>query len=266
MSWIRQEHWPEYLMEAAGLGLFMISAASFGTLLEHPSSPVRAALSDPLARRLVMGALMGLTAVALIYSPWGRRSGAHLNPAVTLVFWRLGKVSGADAVSYAAAQFAGGAAGLGLAQVVLGPALAAPAVDFVATRPGKWGSAAAFAAELAISFALMLTVLSSMSSARWAGRTGWLAGALVALYITFEAPVSGMSMNPARTFASALLAGGWSFYWLYVAAPPLGMLLATEAHLRLHRATAVLCAKLCHDGNHRCIFRCGYHALAAARS
>src|SRR4051794_10239121 len=95
-------HWPEYLMEAAGLGLFMVSAGLFGTLLGHPESPAVRAITDPLPRRVLMGLAMGLTAVGIIYSPWGKQSGAHLNPATTLMFWRLGKVAGWDAVFYAA--------------------------------------------------------------------------------------------------------------------------------------------------------------------
>src|SRR5687767_12327179 len=79
-----RRHWPEYLMEAAGLGLFMISAGLFGTLLFFPGSPLAESLPDPMARRALMGLIMGLTAIAIIYSPWGQQSGAHLNPAVTL--------------------------------------------------------------------------------------------------------------------------------------------------------------------------------------
>ena len=248
-------HLPEYLMEALGLGLFMISAATFGTLIEHPASPVRAAIADPFPRRVLMGLAMGLTSVALVYSPWGRRSGAHLNPAVTLTFWRLGKVRGADAVGYVVAQFAGGVLGLVAAGLVLGQLLAAPSVDFVATRPGVWGRVPAFGAEVLISFGLMLAVLSSTSSARWAARTGWIAGALVATYIAIENPLSGMSMNPARTFASTVPAGGWDVYWIYLAAPALGMLLAAEAHRRIRSASG--CAKLCHDTSYRCIFCAG---------
>jgi len=246
-------------MEALGLGLFMLSAASFGALLEHPASPLRAAIPDALHRRMLMGLAMGLTAVALIYSPWGRRSGAHLNPALTLVFARLGKVAAPDAVFYIAAQFLGGVAGVNVARLVMDRALSAREVDYVATRPGAAGLGAAFAAELVISFVLMLVVLWSTNSPRWAGRTGWLAGALVATYITVEAPLSGMSMNPARTFASALPAGGWEAYWIYAIAPLVGMSVAAEAYLRLGRAAQVHCAKLHHDAIHRCIFRCGYH-------
>ncbi len=64
-----KQHWPEYLIEAAGLGFFMLSACAFGTLLEYPGSPVRQAINDPFARRILMGAAMGLTAVAIVYSP-----------------------------------------------------------------------------------------------------------------------------------------------------------------------------------------------------
>jgi aquaporin Z len=106
-----RRHWPEYLCEAAGLGLFMLSAGGFATLIHADDSPVRAALPDALPRRALMGLAMGLTAVALIYSPLGRRSGAHLNPATTLTFRRLGKVAGWDAAFCVAAQFLGGLAG-----------------------------------------------------------------------------------------------------------------------------------------------------------
>ncbi len=251
-------HWPEYLIEAALLGLFMVAAALFGVLLEHPESPVRAALHDPLPRRVLMGLAMGATAVGLIYSPWGRRSGAHLNPVVTLTFLRLGKTTREDALFYALFQCAGGAAGVALASAVAGGRLAHESVLYVATLPGPAGRAAAFAAEAGISFLLMLVVLVVANHPRWWRRAGLCAGALVALYISFEAPLSGMSMNPARTLASALHARRWDAFWLYVAAPLAGMLLAAQFYLWRHGLSRVLCAKL-HHGGGRCIFRCRHH-------
>ena len=133
-------HWPEYLLEAVGLGLFMLSACVFTVLLEHPTSPVRQALDDALLRRLLIGIAMGLTAIALIYSPIGKRSGAHMNPAVTFTFWRLGKVQGWDALFYVVFQFIGGLLGVLLTAWVLGQTLVADnAVNYAITVPGEPG-------------------------------------------------------------------------------------------------------------------------------
>jgi aquaporin Z len=253
-------HWPEYAIEGAGLGAFMLSACLFATLLEHPASPVRQALPSAFLRRVPMGLAMGLTAAALIYSPWGRRSGAHFNPATTLAFWRLGKVAGWDALFYVLAQFLGGLAGVGLAAAVLGARVADPAVRFVATMPGARGTGVAFAAELLMTFTLMTVVLTVSNRAEVARWTGVCAAALVTMYIVIEAPLSGMSLNPARTTGSAAWAGAWMAFWVYLVAPPVGMLLATEGYRRVPGRPPVRCAKLQHDPTQRCIFRCGYAA------
>jgi len=260
-----EEHWPEYLAEALGLGLFMVSACVVGTLLGHPGSPAARAIPDGLARRLLMGLAMGLTAVALIYSPWGRRSGAHLNPATKLAFWRLGKVAGPDAAWYALAQALGGIAGVLAAAVLIGPALGDPSVDYAATVPGTAGIAPAFVAEVVITFVLMSVVLRVSNSARLAAYTGFFAGALVAAYIAVESPVSGMSMNPARSLASALPAGEWDSLWIYFLAPAVGMLMAAELYVRRQGLARVFCAKLHHDSGSRCIFDCRFGEMRAER-
>jgi aquaporin Z len=260
-----RRHWPEYLCEALGLGLFMLSASLFGTLFEHPGSPLRQAIDEPLLRRVPVGLAMGLTAIGLIYSPLGQRSGAHLNPVVTATFFRLGKVAPLDAGLYAGAQAAGGLAGVLMAALLLGDRLGHPAVAYVATVPGASGAVAAFLAEAVIAFGLMLVVLTLSNAPRYARYTGLCAGALVATYIVFEAPYSGMSMNPARTLASTVPAGTWAVLWLYLVAPLLGMLLAAETYLRLVRPAGVLCAKLHHPRGAPCIFRCGYRAATLAR-
>lgn len=250
-------HWPEYLMEAAGLGIFMLSAGGFAILLFHPASPVALALAEPLGRRLLMGCAMGLTAVCLIYSPWGQQSGAHFNPAVTLTFLRLGKIAAPDAFFYVIAQIAGGVGGILTVALAARGLLANPAVNYVVTVPGAAGARTAFVAELAMSLALMSVVLAVSNAPRIARYTGVFAGVLVATYITFEAPISGMSMNPARSLASAVAADLWTAFWIYVTAPLIGMLLAAELRLRLW-SRPVQCAKLHHDNPRRCIFRCGY--------
>ena len=255
-----RRHWPEYLMEAAGLGLFMISAGMFGTLLFHPHSPAVAALPEPMVRQALMGVIMGLTAIGIIYSPWGQQSGAHLNPAVTLTFWRLGKVATWDAVFYVLAQFVGGALGVLAVLALLGQAFAAPPVSYVATVPGPTGALVALLAEATIAFGLMLVILVTTNTVHLMRLTGLFAGCLVALYITFEAPLSGMSMNPARSLASALPGGLFEALWIYFAGPAAGMLLAVEAYRLIRRTPEVICAKLNHHTHRRCIFRCGYAA------
>jgi aquaporin Z len=253
-----RHHYSEYLMEAAGLGFFMIAASVATVFLEHPLSPLRQAIADPWLRRLIIGVAMGLTAMAIIYSPWGKQSGAHINPAVTFTFFRLGKIQGWDALFYVVAQFIGGLLGVLLAALVLKDAITDPTVNYIVTIPGSGGPIVAFLAELGISFGLMLMVLFVSNSPNRGQYTGLFAGILIAVYITLEAPLSGMSMNPARTLASAIPAQNWTALWVYFTAPLLGMLLAAEVYVRWKGRSAVRCAKLHHNNDKRCIFRCGY--------
>ena len=244
-------------MEAAGLGIFMVSASVFTMLLYHPASPAFRVLPEEFPRRVLMGLAMGLTATGIIYSPWGKQSGAHLNPAVTLTFFRLGKVAPWDAVFYIVAQFAGGVAGVAVVAAVVGELLAHPSVNYVATLPGPGGTGAAFLGEVVIALILMSVVLVVSNTQKLARFTGLFAGACVAVFITFEAPISGMSMNPARTLGSAMLPGLWTALWVYFLAPQLGMLAAAAVYkASIHR---VACAKYHHQNKKRCIF-CEFQA------
>jgi aquaporin Z len=212
-------HWPDFLIEAWALGLFMISASVFSTELRDLASPWQS---------LCIGMAMGATAVALIYSPWGKRSGAHMNPAVTLAFLSLGRISPVNAACYILFQFLGGYVGVLMAWAFMGPAFSTAPVRFIITQPGHWGVAAAFAAEFLISFVLMLTILLVSNSKRWSRTTGLWAGVLISLYVSVESPLSGMSMNPARTAASALPAHEWQHLWLYFIAPVAAMWLSAR--------------------------------------
>jgi aquaporin Z len=249
-------HWPEYLIEAWALGTFMVSAGLFATAFDYPDSPLHSAIADGNVRRALVGIAMGATAIALIYSPWGKRSGAHMNPAITLAFLRLRHVARWDAVFYILAQFIGGTLGVLLVRAALGAAFAQPPVAHVATLPAH-GVAIAFGAEFAISFLMMTMVLRVSNSERYMRYTGLWAGVLVAVFITFEAPYSGMSMNPARSFASAFPAAMWTGLWIYFVAPILAMQAAVALHLELRGAASVKCSKLLHTADQRCI-HCGY--------
>lgn len=259
-----KNHWPEYLMEAWGLGTFMVSACVFGVFLFHPGSYF--AEQSLVFRNALMGVAMGTTAIGIFRSPWGKRSGAHINPVVTLTFFRLGKINRDDAVFYIIAQFTGGILGVLTARTLLGELLAVREVNFVSTVPGVYGVAAAFAGEAVIAFVMMLMVLVTSNHRTLHRFTPFLAGLLVATYIAVESPISGMSMNPARTFGSAVVGNTWTAWWIYFTAPPIGMLTAAEVYVRTKGRKAVLCAKFDHGGVGRCIFNCDFDRLVESAS
>jgi aquaporin Z len=251
-----REHWPEYLMEAAALGIFMVSAGAVTTLVDSPALPFLSLLPSPAIRRALVGVAMGGTAMGLIYSPWGRRSGAHMNPAITVAFLRLGRIPPWDALYYVVFQVLGGLGGVLLTAAVLGGAFTRPPVHFVVTVPGPAGIPDAAIGEGVISVLMMGVILWASNRPGVAKYTGLLAGILISLFVTFESPYSGFGMNPARTFSSALPSGTWTAFWLYVAVPTLGMLLAAEGYRKITGPASVRCCKLHHRSDHPCIF-CG---------
>jgi aquaporin Z len=261
-----EAHWPKYLIEGALLGIFMISACVTVVLIQHPHSPVGRTIKGPHRRRVMIGLIMGLTAIALIYSPWGQRSGAHLNPGTTLTFFVLGKVQVWDACFYIAAQFVGGFLGVGLSRLALGNLLAHDRVNYVATLPGRHGERVAWLAEFAIAFGMMSMVLWSTNHAATAPFTGLFAGFLVAVFIAIEAPISGMSMNPARTLGSAIHARAFRGLWIYFTAPPLAMLAAAGLYVAVAGVDRVYCAKMNHSGHADCIFNCRIEQMPGRRT
>src|SRR5260221_6821332 len=172
----------------------MLSAGVFTVLLESPALPFRAMIPDPFARRAIVGIAMGLTAVCLIYSRWGRRSGAHMNPAVTLSFVRLGLVRPIDGLFYGLSQVVGGTLGVVAGYLLTAGTLARPEANWVVTVPGSGGALLAFALEFAMALTMMLVVLRLADAPGLSSLTGCAAGLMVTLFITFEAPHSGMSI------------------------------------------------------------------------
>jgi len=253
-------HWPVYLIEAAALGLFMVSAGAFSTLMDSPGSFAAGAIVSPLLRRIVIGVAMGGTAMALIYSPWGKRSGAHMNPAITLTYLRLGEIPLWDAFYYSCFQLIGGVSGVVLTALILKTQFTAAPVRYVVTVPGPTGPVAALICEAAISAAIMLMILLLSNSKRAMGYTGIVAGIMIAGYVICESPISGFGMNPARSLASALPSGIWTGMWIYLLAPTLGMLAAAQGYLLLKGPHSVACCKLHHSSKEHCIY-CGRTSL-----
>ncbi len=225
-----REDWRLYLYEAAELAAFMISACIFTVLLFVPGI---APVTNPWAARALMGLAMAVTAILIIKSPWGKQSGAHFNPAITVTFFRLGKIGLFDALFYIAAHFTGAIGGVWIAALLLGARIALPQVRYAVTVPGLGGIPAAFAAEFFMASLLMSAVLYTSNRPRLAPWTTYCVGALIANYILFLAPVSGFSINPARTVGSAVFAHVWTALWLYFVAPVTGMLSAAEVYVHL---------------------------------
>ncbi|MBA2306062.1 MAG: aquaporin [Acidobacteria bacterium] len=223
-----RQHWPRYLMEGAQLGIFMAVALFLALALEYPKSRLHQAIARPILRRFLFGIGIGITVVILIYSSWGRQSGAQFNPAVTLALLHLRRIQPWDAFFYIVAQFIGGWLGVVLAAAPFCRASAHKDVNFVVTAPGKQGVAAAFAAEFLISFILVAALRLVYQNDLAKPYFGYVAGLLLIVYITFEAPWSGMSLNPARSVASAMVARSWKAIWIYFVAPIAAMLLAAE--------------------------------------
>ncbi|OGX88008.1 MIP/aquaporin family protein [Hymenobacter glacialis] len=238
-----RSHWKFYLAEAAGLAFFITCASLLTTALEHPAFWLHQALAgQELLRRGILGTGMALVIAAIVYSPWGKQSGAHINPAVTLVFWQLNKLRAVDAYWYIAAQVGGGVAAALFCTLVLGHYYAHPSVHHVTTQPGPAGVGVAFAAEFLISFVMVAVLLVALHRSRLKNAAGWLLGGLIFLYILLETPYSGMSLNPARSLASAVAAQDYRSLWVYLLAPPIATWLATVLFLRFHHGQPLECA------------------------
>ena len=214
-------------MEGAELGIFMIVALYLTIVLEHPRSPLRKRLKSELLRRFLLGLGIGVTVVGLIYSPWGRLSGAQFNPAVTLARLSINRIEPWDAFFYIVAQFIGGWLLLVIAGYPVRRAAAHTKVKWVVTAP-KLGVAAALTAEFIISFLILFSLLLVIHFPKLEWWIGIVAGAHLCAFITLESPFSGMSLNPARSVASALPAGSWAGIWIYFVAPPVAMLMAAR--------------------------------------
>nr|WP_255347746.1 aquaporin [Terriglobus sp. TAA 43] len=254
--------WRLYAYEAIELAIFMICACAWAVLFLDASAPVLHMCPNPVVRRAIMALAIGATSVIIIRSPFGRRSGAHFNPAITLTYLRLGKIATWDAMFYVLAQFVGAVSGVGIAGLFLHRSLSSPTIDYIVTIPGRFGATAAFAAEFFMGALLMALILIFSNRVPLAGYVPYFVGVLIAVFTFSFASISGVSINPARTIGSAFFAGIWTSVWLYFVAPLSGMLVSAEAYRRINGPDSVLCAKLHPDPTVPCPFNCkfpGHH-------
>ncbi len=238
-------HWVEWWCEFSGTALLMLGGLSAVFLDFGPGSPVAAALPGRSARLLLTGVLFAGTGSLVAVSPLGRRSGGHINPAVTLAFWLRGAVHRHDLVGYVLAQLAGGVVGTAALALLWGHTARALALG--ATAPGHgladWQAAVV---EAGMTMALVLLILVLTSHAGTARYTPLGAWALVTVLVWQGAAYTGTSLNPARSLGPALLAPLLAPLWVYVAGPLLGAVLACGL-VALAGGAEQVTAKLLHD-------------------
>lgn len=256
-----QTHWREYLMEGTEIAVLMLSTCICGALIYSRDSPLRDVNLSPASKSMLMGVSIATTTFLIIRSPFGRRTGAHFNPAVTLTFFWLGRVHRWDATCYVMAQFAGAVAGVLVADQIPGLQLSATPIRYLVTIPGSHGSAVAFLGEYLLSAALMGVVLYSSNHRRLTRFAPLFVGLLTVSYFAFSPSISGYSINPARSFSSALFAWIWQGIWIYFLAPALGMLTAATFYIRTFGPDSVYCAKVFHDLRSVCPFFCRFQRL-----
>ncbi|GAA4612877.1 aquaporin [Actinoallomurus liliacearum] len=242
--------WREITAEFAGMAILLALVISVAVAGFATGSPVVTAVPSHDLRRMLTGILTAGAATLIVYSPFGRTSGGHINPAVTLAFFLLGKLTARSATAYAGAQFAGAVTGALLALFVWGRYAAD--VRLGATVPAMGGPAASLGVETVMTFLLVTLILNFVDRPRLMPFTPAAAGLLTAVLIFTEAPVSGTSLNPARSFGPALVGVLWTGLWVYLTGPPLGALAAALLYRR-YRGT-VACGKLIHDSAYACRF------------
>lgn len=245
-------HWKEWCAELTGTAvlLFLIVTARFWA--------IRGGLpwSDPIATLTIIAVTAGVSVIAISFSPLGRHSGAHLNPAVTFGLW-LQKVAGrADLAGYCAAQVVGCVAGVAAARV-WGPPVPQTPVHWAVLAPPSWISPLAAAGiEAAGTFVQLLAVFMLLASRRYHQWAPVAAGVMLTGFIIALASLSGAAFSPVRALGPDVLAGEYPMLWIYFAGPAVGSAAAAGAVSFLGQRPVT--GKLFHDPAIECHMRCAF--------
>jgi aquaporin Z len=253
-AWWKHLHWFEYGAELVGTAFLLFAGVSAVVLDFGAGSPLVSVVPNKSVRLLITGLLFAGSSSLVAISPLGKLSGGHINPAVTLAFWAQGKMHHFDLGGYILGQFLGAIIGTQL--VVLLWRGKAASVGNGMTVPGAgyplW---VVFLVELSLTVLLVLSILFFVSSHRLMHWTPLMVWILLAMMVWLAAPISGTSLNPARSFGPALVSWSWHEQWLYWVAPPLGALLAVGAfRLLMLSRRDVLTGKLFHVPHYRSVF------------
>jgi len=240
--------WKLFCAEMIGTALLVAIGLSIVILAFGRGSPVLRWLPSDGVRRALAGFLFGTTGALIALSPFGKVSGAHINPAVTLAFWLMGRLKTPHAVGYGVAQLAGAVLG---ALPLLAWGAMGKSISYGATVPSvAYGDGWALLGEAAATFALVFGLFSILRHRPLRIFAPALFPPLYAVMVWLEAPVSGTSTNPARSFGPAVIAAEWQGWWIYWLGPLLGTLCAVAVYrwIGWHRSHIEV-AKVHHFGH-----------------
>ena len=253
-SW-KQLHWSEYAAELLGTAILVFVGLSAVVFNFAQGLPMEQLIPDKSIRLLLTGLMFSGTGSLVAISPLGKLSGGHVNPAVSLAFWLQGKMHHHDIGGYIIAQFLGAMSGAVLLVFVWGK-YAANVNNGMALPGTGYPLWYVFLAEVTMTAILVLAIFIFVSSRRlmrWTPLMTWL---LVATMVWLESPISGTSLNPARSIGPALVSWFWQHQWLYCIAPPFGAILAVGVFRLVSLGDSeILTAKLFHVSHYRCIFK-----------
>jgi glycerol uptake facilitator-like aquaporin len=227
--------------------VLLFLTVTFVRWLRDPGSTLY--IADLDVALAVIGVISGTILTGLIFTPPGRRSGGHMNPAVTVALWLMDVFPGRSVPPYVLAQLAGSMAGTGLGRLAWGRAVSLPSVAYAAIRPAPtWQPASVFLAEAGCMIVLILVVGFFLAHPGYTRLLPYAIGLSVGLVIALLGPRSGGSINPARQFGPAALSGQTTDLWIYLVAPILGAVLgASGYHLIIQRFRTRRCLtyKMC---------------------
>ena len=216
--------WRVYVSELVGTALLLLVGLSVVILMFGTGTPMARLIPSEGLRRLITGFFFGTTGALIALSPVGKVSGAHINPAVTLAFRLMGKLDLTTTLGYIGAQLIG--AVVGSLPLLLWGAMGR-SVDFGATVPGPdTPLSTAFLGEMVTTFTMVILLAVFLAFRNLRPFTPGIFPPLYAIMVWAEAPISGTSTNPARSFGPSIVSGEWQGWWIYWAGPLAGMLLA----------------------------------------
>lgn len=244
--------WRILVSELIGTALLVFFGLSLVILMFGAGNPFAPVFPNETLRRLITGFLFGTTGALIALSPIGKVSGAHINPIVSMAFWLMGKLDSRITLGYVLAQLAGACLGVLplLAWGSMGQSMA-----YGATLPGEgYSLLVVLLGEVITTFLMVALLAMFLGFRRIRPYTPALFPFLYALMVCVEAPISGTSTNPARSFGPALLSGQWQEWWIYWIGPLIGSLVACLACSFLAKRIEV--AKVYHfETDHDGLFR-----------